>query len=399
MQSKLGVGCERGVQQRVERARVDRRDRLRLRHQALVDGVDGEAHRRLGGALGAARLQHVQTSLLDRELGVLHVLVVALQVAQDLAQLHVDGGHPVAELREVARRAHARHDVLALGVRDEVAAGLGRAGDLVARERDARAGGVARVAEHHLLDVDRGAPVVRNALDAPVGDRPLARPGVEDGEDRAPQLLARVAREVVEGAEAAGELAQRVGVEVGVEPHVVLALDGGDLILEALAGHAADHVAEHLHQAAIGVPREPVVAGARREPRDGVVVEPEVEDRVHHPRHRVARAAAHGDQQRVLRIREPLAGLFLESCQRLVDGVVEPLRATVGTVHVGDARLGGDREAGRNELRAEHARHLRDVGALAAEQVAHLARALREVVDPPGGGRCAHVRSSPVASR
>ena len=127
---------------------------------------------------------------------------------------------------------------------------------------------VARVAEHHLLDVDRGAPVVRDAVDAPVGDGPLARPGVEDGQDRAPQLLARVAREVVEGAEAAGELAQRVDVEVGVEPHAVFALDGGDLILEAFAGHAADHIAEHLHQAAIGVPREPRRCRcARRTPR------------------------------------------------------------------------------------------------------------------------------------
>ena len=62
---------------------------------------------------------------------------------------------------------------------------------------------VARVAEHHLLDVDRSAPVVRNALDAPVGDCALAGPGVEDGEDRALKLLARVGREVVEAAEAA----------------------------------------------------------------------------------------------------------------------------------------------------------------------------------------------------
>ena len=50
--------------------------------------------------------------------------------------------------------------------------------------------------------------------------------------------------------------------------------------------------------------------------------------------------------------------------------------------HVGDARLGGDREARRDALLAEHARHLGDVGALAAEQVAHVPRALGEVVDP-----------------
>ena len=53
--------------------------------QPLLDRVDGEAHRGLGGPLGAARLQHVEAPVLDRELGVLHVPEVALEPAQDLA--------------------------------------------------------------------------------------------------------------------------------------------------------------------------------------------------------------------------------------------------------------------------------------------------------------------------
>ena len=99
---------------------------------------------------------------------------------------------------------------------------LGRAGDLVAAERDAAAARVALVAEHHLLDVDRGPPVVGDAVDAPVGDRALAVPGVEDGADRALELVLRVLREVlagllaVEALERVDELAQRVGVELGV---------------------------------------------------------------------------------------------------------------------------------------------------------------------------------------
>ena len=51
-------------------------------------------------------------------------------------------------------------------------------------------------------------------------------------------------------------------------------------------------------------------------------------------------------------------------------------------VHVRDARSRGDREAGGHPLRSEHAGHLGDVGALAAEHVSHLLRALREVDDP-----------------
>jgi hypothetical protein len=49
--------------------------------------------------------------------------------------------------------------------------------------------------------------------------------------------------------------------------------------------------------------------------------------------------------------------------------------------HVDHAGLAGDHEAGGHQLGAEQLRHLADVGALAAEQVAHRARALGEVVD------------------
>ena len=83
----LGLRVEGRVQQRVERLGIDRRQRLRLVEQPLVHRVDREAHGGLRRALGVARLQHVQLALLDRELGVLHVAVVALELAQDLHEL------------------------------------------------------------------------------------------------------------------------------------------------------------------------------------------------------------------------------------------------------------------------------------------------------------------------
>jgi hypothetical protein len=72
---------------------------------------------------------------LDRELGVLDILIVALELAQYLPQPHVDFRHPVPE---IARRAHTQDDVLAVGVGQEVAAPLGRAGDLVAEKATRR---------------------------------------------------------------------------------------------------------------------------------------------------------------------------------------------------------------------------------------------------------------------
>ena len=67
-----------------------------------LDRVDREAHGGLRGALGVARLQHVQAPLLDRELGVLHVAVVALERAQDLEQLRV---RPRASSRASSERS------------------------------------------------------------------------------------------------------------------------------------------------------------------------------------------------------------------------------------------------------------------------------------------------------
>ena len=84
-------------------------------------------------------------------------------------------------------------------------------------------------------------------------------------------------------------------------------------------------VAEHLHEAPVGVPGEALVAGRAREALDRLVVEAEVEDRVEHPRHRLARAGAHGDQQRVVGVAEPLAGLLLEPRERLGDLLGQPL--------------------------------------------------------------------------
>ena len=129
-------------------------------------------------------------------------------------------------------------------------------------------------------------------------------------------------------------------------------------------------------------PRRSARCPSRGEPSTDSSFRPEVEDRVEHPRHRLARAAS---------ARTPAAGRRSRraSCRPAPRGARAPRRpgrrARPGTervgLHVGHARLGGDREAGRHALGAEHARHLGDVGALAAEQVAHVARALGEVVD------------------
>ena len=98
-------------------------------------------------------------------------------------------------LGDLLRRADAGDHVLALRVDQELAVELLLAGRWIAREGDAGRRRLAHVAEHHGLHVDRGAPALRDVVQAPIGDGALVHPGAEHGADCAPELLVRVLRE------------------------------------------------------------------------------------------------------------------------------------------------------------------------------------------------------------
>ena len=94
-----------------------RAERLALGDDAFVDHVHGDSDGRGGGALGGARLEHVQLAALDGELEVLDVAVVALEAIGDLAGTRRRRRASSSRISAIVmRRADAGHDVLALGV-------------------------------------------------------------------------------------------------------------------------------------------------------------------------------------------------------------------------------------------------------------------------------------------
>ena len=184
---------------------------------ALPRHLDRDAERRRRGALAGAGLEQIEPALLDRELDVLHVAVVGLEPVEGRDQLGVGLGQQPLHLRDRLGRAHARDDVLALRVDEELAVQHRLAGRGVAREADAGARALALVAEHHLDDVDGGADVVGNLVGAPVHLRARRVPRVEHGAIGAAQLLAWILREaradflLVDLLEGRDQLAQVVG--------------------------------------------------------------------------------------------------------------------------------------------------------------------------------------------
>ena len=263
-------------------------------------------------------------------------------------------GQPRAQLGEVARRAHARDDVLALRVRQEVARRLGRAGQLVARERDAAAAALAEVAEHHLLHVDRRAPLVGDAVDAPVGDRALALPGVEHGADRRDELLARDRRGTRRspGTRRSARAARRRRARCRARRRAPPCAPRSPA-RSARPGRRARRCRTSARSAGRSPTRSARRPSARARPSTVVVVEPEVQHRVEHPRHRLARARAHRHEQRVARRRRaacPRAPRGARSASATCSS--RPVGNDPPPPHVGDAGLRRDREARRHALGA-----------------------------------------------
>mmetsp|Transcript_22629 Transcript_22629/g.70837 ORF Transcript_22629/g.70837 Transcript_22629/m.70837 type:complete len:790 (-) Transcript_22629:118-2487(-) len=346
--------------------------------EARVDHLVGDADRGEAGALAVARLEDVELFLLDRELDVLHVGELGLEDAADLLEVGVRVGHLDLHLLDRFGRADAGDDVLALGVDQVLAPEHVLAVRRGAREADAGRRGLAEVPKDHGLDVDRRAPLRRNAVPLPVELGPVVLPRAEDGADRAPQLLVRVLRELGAGPldderlEALDQLAQVVARQLEVVLLVALRLellhDGVErLVIVLVPGlHAQHDVAVHGDEAPVAVEREPLVPRPPGEADHRLVVQPEVQHGVHHAWHRVARPGAHAHQERVVGVAEPLPYRSLHARDARAHFRVHRRRIRPVVRVVVGAHLGRDGEPGRHG--EADLRHRRQIRALPAEQ-------------------------------
>jgi hypothetical protein len=342
---------EHRVQELVELVRMNPHHGGLLVDQALFAHFHRDANRGRAGALTAAGLQHVKLAVLDGELEILHVLVVLLETVGDLAQLFVRLRQNLLEVVDRLRRAHAGDHIFALGVEQVLAVEVVFAGGRVAGEAHASAGGIAQVAEHHRLHVDGGAEIARDVVHAAVVVRARVVPRPEHGVARQAHCSSEsVGNDLPDAVhhqllELADDVLPVLGRHLRVELIAFFGLDLAQALFEVVLGNIEHHVAEHLDEAAVGVVGEARVAGPLGQTLDGLVVEAQVEDRVHHARHRELRAGTHAEQQRVLDVAELLAGQLFHLGDVLQHLLVD-LVGRLAVFKVEQAGVGGDREAG-----------------------------------------------------
>ena len=145
--------------------------------------------------------------------------------------------------------------------------------------------------------------------------------------------------------------------------------------LEVMMRDAEHHVGVHGDEAPVAVIGETPIARFLRQRRDRRVVEAEIEHRIHHARHRRARAGAHRDEQRIFAVAKCFAGDAANFGQRRFDLRLQILRIVFAVGVEMRAELGGDGEAGRH--RQAEMRHFGKARAFAAKEIAHIGAAGR----------------------
>ena len=380
-----GFRVKDGMEQLVERLRLDPAYCFLGSDHAFVHQVAGDLDRCLSSALAVPGLQEEQLAVLDRELHVLHVAVVLFKGICDIDELLVALRQILGELGDLLRCADTRNDILALCVdqiltEDALAACCGVTG-----EGDACAGRVSHVAEDHGLNVDSGTPGIRDIIHHTVVVCAGVVPGAENGLDGFHQLDLGILREflthlfLINSFVLSDDILQILCGQlsiIGISMFLFHVLE--DAVKESLA-HFHDNVGEHLDETAVRVICKAGIAGLLGEALDRDIVETQIQDRVHHTGHGCAGAGTDGDQKGILSVAELLALHAFKPCKRFEDLLLSVFVDGPAIVVVVRAGLSGDREAVRDGQ--TDIGHFRKVCSLAAQEIAHIRISLTEFVN------------------
>ena len=165
------------------------------------------------------------------------------------------------------------------------------------------------------------------------------------------------------------EFLQVLGRKLGIDANAGDQTGLGQGVLEQVGVNAHDDIGKHLDKAAVAIPGKTRVLRLRDEALDGIVIEAQVEDRVHHAGHGERSARTNRHEQRVVGVTELLAAAGLEvrlGSNDLIECVFGPDVAGTGVLDTG---LAGNGKATGN--RQADTTHLGKVSALATKHEVH----------------------------
>ncbi len=147
-----------------------------------------------------------------------------------------------------------------------------------------------------------------------------------------------------------------------------------DYLLEAMVIDPHHDRPVHLYEPPVRIPGEAGIIRRGGKALDRAVGQAQVQDRVHHSRHRYPCAGADRNQQRMRLVAEFQAHRFLHRGKRIVDLRLQFRRIVPVIVVERRADVGGDGET-RRDRQADRG-HLGQIRPFASQQVAHIRSAL-----------------------
>ena len=343
-------------------------------------------HRNIDGgfssSLSVSGLQHEQFPVLNGELHVLHICIVLLQLGSNLFELCIHFREGLCHLGNLLRRPDAGYHVFALCVDQEFTVEDIFSRRRVSGEGNAGAGIIPFVSEHHGLYVDSSSQILRDVVQFSVQDRPVISPGTEDRFDGFHQLLLRILREFasenlyVQFFVSLNNILQIFSLQVNIELCADFCLLAVKNLVELLHRDFHYNIAEHLQKSSVAVIGKSFIICLLRQRDDSLVIQTEVQNRIHHARHGDRRSGTNGNQQGILRISKLLSHdrfqLILMRFDLFNDAVVDFSTVCI-ILFAGVCRNGESK-------RHRHAGfcHLSQIRSLSAEQGSHVLGTLVE---------------------
>ena len=287
----------------------------------------------------------------------------------------VGSGSDPCRFRNILWRPDTGHHILALRIDQKLAIKFLRPGRWIPRKRHAGCRRLAEIAEHHGLHIHGGSPACGNTMQLAIFVRPRIHPRAEHGANRAPELLCHILREGSSQFLLHNALVIRnnalpiLGRKIGIKRKSFPVLQRLENILEMMMINTKHHIRIHLDEPAIGIPSKPRITRIPRQCRNGHIVQPEIQNRIHHARHRSPRARPDRDKQRFLRITKLLSRQRADMRQRRIDSSRQIGRISLAMIIKIGANFSGNRKSGRH-WQSEIA-HFSQIGPLATEQILH----------------------------
>ncbi|OPZ14516.1 MAG: hypothetical protein BWZ06_00922 [Bacteroidetes bacterium ADurb.BinA261] len=288
---------------------------------SLAKHVHGNFNHRATRAFSTTSLKQPKFSVLNGKLQILHIFEIIFQFLLYLYQLFCTLGHTFFQgrifcgsfffrnsllLSPATRsfegyllwRTYTCHDVFALRVDQIFAIKNIFAGGCIARKGHTRSGCIPHIAIYHGLHVDGGSPFFGDIVHFPIEDSTLVHPTVENCTNRTPKLIPGIFGKIVTGTLFNGKFesldkffqifCRKFGVVMNAFRMFYFIHDFLKRIniFFSLRFQSENNISVHLNESTIGIPRKTSVTGFFCDTLYRLVIQAQIENRIHHSGHR-----------------------------------------------------------------------------------------------------------------